>query len=212
MSFAAGFKSESLIDFRVNSEEPLRLAVSRTLAFSIHELDKEIQKTVKRYFFFPGNPLSLREMSFTRSGKKGTGSRIFSASLSYNYLAVPLVKYPYSLVSVPQSNQTAKAVYVRIRKGQPAKLVHGKSLRFASYQEGGRIPYMGFMQKNPAKHIYERFQGKTWDKGDRLPIHALYAPSFTDLLKSPELENYFASSKPLQTLEDIFKKEIVSAT
>jgi hypothetical protein len=209
MSFTAGFKEESLVQFRT-AGDPLRLAVSKTIRTSVVRLDQEIQKLVKSKFFFKGNILNLRELSFERSGKYGTGAKIYSATLGYHYKPVPMTEYPIQLVDTGYTNKTAKHVFVRIRKRVGGKMVYGKSLSRSEYGSGDvRAPYMGFSQKGM---IFERNQGATWENGQRLPIHALYSPSFTDLLHSPELTHYFESSEPLQKIESLLSQELSRAT
>jgi len=208
--FSAGFKDTSVASFKA-LQVPLRLALSRTLNRAANELDREIRQEVHKHFAIPKRHIDYAGVNAISRTKSGKTQQILTLDIKYTYRAVPLSDYPFQLEEVTVNNRTSKAVFVRIRKNSTPKLVRGKSASYEAYRSGaGRVPYKGFFQKKKAGFIFERSQAKTWLGSERLPIHALYAPSFTDLLKSPELENYFASSKPMQVIEEFTLRELLN--
>jgi hypothetical protein len=52
----------------------------------------------------------------------------------------------------------------------------------------GTVGFYG-QQNLFSAHIFERNQRKTWENGRRLPVHALWGPSITQLLQTSEMKS-----------------------
>lgn len=187
--------------------EPLSRAVSFGIKTTVSELEREINKSLSQFFFLPENPHKRSHIYF-----KQKNGKIFSAELTYSYASIPLSRYPVSQHRITVGNQIlsvkrggafassfnkgfqkkivqreAISTYVQIRKTGGPKLVHGV---MKSAEEG---PFMGWLHTGRkgasrfSSQIFERNQKKTWSGGHRLPIHALYGPSITELLKTSEM-------------------------
>lgn len=225
--------TEKVIDFRT-LEAPLSLALSRVMESAIYSFKSNLEQKVLGTFYFPQKPSSLGDITLKRAGNT---KQIFSAVLTYKYKAVRLSAYPVQQVRVTTGKRKllvvrgkpfklkdsrtgfdtsftneAIATYTQIRKSGGKVLVRGKLGKFIGKP-------MGFLHTGKKKsiigrpsfpaQIFERNQEATWADGERLPIHALYAPSFTDLLKSPEIEKYFTESPSFNKILEIMQKEAI---
>lgn len=182
--------------------EPLSRASSTALRGAVWEVQREINKALLGQFYLPDNPEKRSSVYFKQ--KQG---KIFSAELKYFYASIPLSRYPVSqqrvtknkqVLAVKRGGQFARRgtafvrkivpseeifTYVQIRRGSPPKLVKGV-LGYMGWLHTGRRTGAGRF----SAHIFERNQQATWQNGKRLPVHALWGPSLTQLLQTREMK------------------------
>ena len=190
--------------------EPLSRAVSTGIKNTVWEVEREINKSLAQNFFLPEKPEKRSHIWF---GQKN--GKIFSAELVYDYASIPLSRYPVSqhritvgkqILSVKRGGNFARrgsafekkivqdeiiSTYVQIRRNAPPKLVEGVQGFKGWLHTGRRRGAVGFYgQRNLfSAHIFERNQKKTWSGGQRLPVHALWGPSITQLLQTVEMKS-----------------------
>lgn len=202
----------------------LSVALSNTLKHSIAELDREIAETIKKTFWYPGDPSKLAVRSFTTKGAKFS-----SAGLSYRFEAVSLSKYPMKQVRITVGNnrlkvtrvkggggeftrtqtpQTATMTQFKLRKSDGWRTVQGRTgFKYKGFLHTGRRGKGAF-----SSAVFERQQKATWSGGQRLPIHKLYGASLVRLLHSHEIQALLKETKVFDKFQKAFYKSLSMRT
>lgn len=196
----------------------LSVALSNTMKKAIGDLDREIAETIKKTFWYPGDPSKLAVRSFTTKGAKFS-----SAGLSYRFEAVSLSKYPMRQIRITtgggrlkvtrvsggggkftktQASQTATMTQFKLRKSDGWRTVQGRA----------GFKYKGFLHTGRkgafSSSVFERQQKATWSGGQRLPIHKLYGASLVRLLHSHEIQALLKETKVFDKFEKDFYKSL----
>lgn len=201
----------------------LSVALSNTLKHTIGDLDREIAKTIKETFWYPGDPSKLAVRSFTTKGAKFS-----SAGLSYKFEAVSLSKYPMRQIRITVGNsrlkvtrvkggggkftktqtpQTATITQFKLRKSDDWITVLGRDVgaepRPKGFLHTGRKGAGAF-----SSMVFQRNQRATWENGKRLPIHKLYGASLVRLLRSHEIQALLKETKVFDKFQKDFYKSL----
>ena len=203
----------------------LSVALSNTMKRNIGELDREIAATIKKTFWYPGDPSKLATRHFTIKGAKFS-----SASLSYRFEAVSLSKYPMrqirltfgnSRLKVTRGGGTAPAnkftrtptpisqttTQFKLRKSDDWITVLGRDVgaepRPKGFLHTGRKGAGAF-----SSMVFQRNQRATWENGKRLPIHKLYGASLVRLLRSHEIQDLLKETKVFDKFQKDFYKSL----
>jgi hypothetical protein len=200
----------------------LSVALSNTLKHTIGDLDREIAETIKKTFWYPGNPSKLAVRSFTIKGAKFS-----SAGLSYKFEAVSLSKYPMKQVRITVGNnrirvsrgggfsagnkfttsqtpQTATMTQFKLRKSDGWRTVQGRTgFKYKGFLHTGRKGKGAF-----SSAVFERQQKATWSGSQRLPIHKLYGASLVHLLHSHEIQALLKETKVFDKFQKDFYKSL----
>jgi hypothetical protein len=202
--------------FGVDFKNLQSVALSKTVSKSIADLEREIEKTVGKVFWYPGNPSRLARREFT-----GKGAKTFSAKLTYRFEAVSLSKYPMKQIRITvgrkrllvtrgggagskfkstPTDEQATVTQFKLRKSDGWRTVQGRT----GYK------FKGFLHTGTkgrfSSAVFERSQQATWQGKQRLPIHKLYGASLTWILQTPEIQSLLTSTKIFDKFEkDLFK-------
>lgn len=198
----------------------LSVALSNTMKHTIGDLDREIAETIKKTFWYPGDPSKLAVRSFTTKGAKFS-----SAGLSYKFEAVSLSKYPMKQVRITVGNnrlkvtrvsggsgkftktqtpQTATMTQFKLRKSDGWRTVQGRTgFKYKGFLHTGRKGKGAF-----SSAVFERQQKATWAGSQRLPIHKLYGASLVRLLHSHEIQDLLKETKVFDKFQKDFYKSL----
>lgn len=201
--------------FGADLKDFMSAALSNSLKYAIGDLDREIVSTVKKVFWYPGDPSRLTQKRFSTKGVKFS-----SASLSYRFEAVSLSKYPMKQVRVTKGGRRLKVTrfsgrgrFTEALTPQVATMTQFKLRKSEGWQtvQGRRgYKYKGFLHTGKrggfSSAVFERSQQATWSGGMRLPIHKLYGASLVRLLRSHELQTLFQETKVFSTFEKRYRQ------
>jgi len=217
----ATVKGFELFSFE-NFKQPLTVAFSSSIQKQSYNFVKDIITEVKRLYFFPGDPTKLARIYM----KKAQG-RLIAAELSFDFQAVSLSKYPvrqyritkkkrilkvtrgagkgnrFTRTIAPDKTEFDIVTLVAVKRAGGFKVSQGK-LGFKGWlhtgRKSGEIGVTG-LTNTFSSRIFERSQQPTWDfEGNRLPIHQLYGPSFTNILEYPDMQAFFDRSLVLDNI------------
>lgn len=207
-AFGAAFKSH------------LSVALSNSMKKAIGDLDREIAETVRKVFWFPGDPSKLAVRRFETKG-----ARFASASLTYRFEAVSLSKYPMKQIRITVGGGRLKVTRGGGQGGgagfisRPTPISQTVTMFKLRKSDGwrtvmGRIRYRhkGFLHTGTkgrfASAVFERSQKATWSGGVRQPIHKLYGASLVRLLHSHELQALLKESRVFEKFQNDFYKSL----
>jgi hypothetical protein len=200
----------------------LSVALSNTMKHTIGDLDREIAKTIKETFWYPGDPSKLAVKSFTTKGAKFS-----SAGLSYRFEAVSLSKYPMKQVRITVGNsrlkvtrvnggggkftktqtpQTATMTQFKLRKSDGWRTVEGRTgFKNKGFLHTGRRGKGAF-----SSAVFERVNAskRKGGAGGRYPIHKLYGASLVRLLHSHEIQALLKETKVFDKFQKDFYKSL----
>jgi hypothetical protein len=200
----------------------LSVALSNSLKRIVHDLDKEIAISVKKAFWFPGDPSRLAVKAFSTKGAK-----VSSANLTYRFEAVSLSKYPMKQIRVTTGNSRIKVsrggglskgnkftiaptpisevvTQFKFRKSDPWRTVEGRvGFKNKGFLHTGR-------KGSFSSAVFERVHAsiKKGGRGGRYPIHRLYGASLVYILRTKELKTLFEETKIFDKFEKAYIKSI----
>lgn len=206
--------------FGVSFNDFMSVALSNSLKKAIGDLDREIAETVRKVFWYPGDPSKLATRKFQTKGAK-----FASASLTYRFEAVSLSKYPMKQIRITVGNKRLKVTRGGGQGGgkgfisRPTSITQTVTQFKLRKSDGwrtvqGRIGYKhkGFLHTGQkgrfTSAVFERSQKATWSGGVRQPIHRLYGASLVRLLHSHELQDVLKESRVFEKFEKDFYKSL----